>query len=292
MEKILVMADSNSGITQEEGKKLGIEVIPMPFTVDGEAFLEDINLTQEQFYEFLKNNANVSTSQPSTFMIEELWTERLEEYDYIIYFPMMASLSATCESLTLLSEKFNGKVKVIDNKRISITQKESAIEAVTMVKKGYSFDEIVKYLYDTAHLASIYICPDTLKYLKKGGRIKPAAAALATILKIKPLLYTRGDKFDCCNKCRNKAQAEATIIKNLKNDLESDEFKEYYEAGKMCVSVAYTYDRSEGEKMKQMLIEAFPKCKFRFVDPLSLSVSCHIGPNAIAAGIMINSFLD
>lgn len=291
MEKLLVMTDSNSGITQKEGKELGIYVVPMPFTIDGKEYLEDINLTQEQFYEFLFKNADVSTSQPSAFMIEELFEEKLKEYEHIIYIPMMSSLSSTCATITKIAENFNGRVHVIDNKRISITQKESALEALEMNKRGYSVDEIVKYLYDTASISSIYICPDTLKYLKKGGRIKPAAAALASLLRIKPLLYTRGEKFDCCNKCRNKAQAEATIIKNLKKDLELPEFKEHYENGRICIAIAYTYDRSEGERFKQDVIENIPGVTFRFVDPLSLSVSCHIGPNAIAAGIFIDSFL-
>lgn len=290
MEKILITVDSNSGLSQEDGNKYGCTVIPMPFSIDGEGYLEGVNLTQEQFFEFLEKGADVSTSQPSTFYVEEVWEDALKEYDYIIHFPMMASLSSTCQTLTKLSEKFNGRVFVADNARISITQKESALEAIEMAKRGYSFEEIKKYLMDTAKLASIYICPDTLYYLKKGGRIKPAAAALATLFRIKPLLYTRGEKFDCCNKCRNRAQAENQIIKNLRADLESDDFKEYYEKGLMTISVAYTKDLDGALLFKQKLVEAFPDVDVRFVDPLSLSIACHIGPNAIAAGIIINSF--
>lgn len=292
MEKILVIADSNSGLTQADAKELGIEVVPMPFNIDGNEYFEGVNLNQEQFFKFLEADANVSTSQPSVYMIEEMFDEKLLEYDNILYFPMMSSLSGSCESITKLSEKYNGRVFVIDNARISASQKESVYEALAMIKKGYNAKEIVDYLYKTAADAVIYICPDTLKYLKKGGRIKPAAAMLASILKIKPLLFTRGEKFECCNKCRNKAQAMAQIIKNLQADLETEQYKKLYDEGKLTMSVAYTVNKEDANKMKEMLKEAFPKIPFRFMDPLSLSISCHIGANAIAAAFVIDSFLD
>lgn len=292
MERIFVIADSNSGITQEEGKELGIHVVAMPFTINGEGYFEGIDLTQEKFYEFLAADADVSTSQPSVFMIEELFEEKLKEYDSIFYFPMMSSLSGTCEAISKMAEKFEGRVHVMDNARISVTQKESVYETLAMIKKGYSSKEIEEYLYKTARVSAIYICPDTLKYLKKGGRIKPAAAALATLFRIKPLLYTKGEKFDCCNKCRTKLQAMNQMVKNIRADIESDDFKEYYKAGKLTLSVAYTVNIEDAYKMRDLLKAEFPDIPFRFVDPLSLSIACHIGANAIACGVIVNSFID
>lgn len=292
MDKILIIADSNSGITQKDSKELGIEIVPMPFTINGEAYFEDVNLTHQAFFKFLEEDADVSTSQPSIFLIEELFEEKLNEYEYILFFPMMSSLSGTCAAVKKMSEKFGNRVRVIDNKRISVSQKESILETIEMIKRGYSVDEIEKYLNDTKEDAVIYICPDTLKYLKKGGRIKPAAAMLASILKIKPLLFTRGDKFDCSNKCRNKQQAMNQIIKNIKENLEEEKMKMLLNEGKLTLSVAYTVNIDDAYKMRDMLKEAFPNIPLRFVDPLSLSISCHIGANAIAAAIIINSFLD
>lgn len=291
MEKILVISDSNSGVTQAEGKELGVVVVPMPFNINGKEYLEDVNLSQEQFHAFLAQDADVSTSQPSIYMLEELFEEKLQEYDRILYFPMMASLSSTCAAVTKMAEKFEGKVFVVDNARISVSAKESIHETLEMIKRGYTFEEIKKYLMETSRDAVIYICPDTLKYLKKGGRIKPAAAALATLFKIKPLLYTRGEKFDCCNKCRNKNQAMAQIIKNFKADLETEQFKKLYEEGRLTMSIAYTSNIDDAIAFKENLIKEFPNIPFRFMDPLSLSISCHIGSNAIAAALIINSYL-
>lgn len=292
MDKILIVADSNSGLTQEDGKELGIEVVPMPFSIDGEAYFEGVNLTADAFFDFLDKDANVSTSQPSIFMIEELFEEKLNEYDHILFFPMMSSLSGTCDSVKKMSEKFNGRVHVIDNRRISVSQKEAILETLEMIKRGYNADEIVKYLDETKGDAVIYICPDTLKYLKKGGRIKPAAAMLATILKIKPLLYTRGEQFDCCNKCRNKQQAMNQMVKNIKENLQEERFNKLYKENKLTLSVAYTVNKDDAYRMRDMLKEEFPDIRFRFVDPLSLSISCHIGANAIACALIINSYLD
>ncbi|MCH5180780.1 MAG: DegV family protein [Erysipelotrichales bacterium] len=292
MKKLLIMTDSNSGIKIDEGKNMDVFVVPMPFFIDGQEYLEELTLSQDEFYKFLKNDSvNISTSQPSAYYLRDLFKKHLKEYEQIIYIPMMSSLSATCASAISIAAEFDERVHVIDNLRISITQKESVYEAVAMRDKGYSCEEIVKYLLDTKHIASIYIYLDTLKYLKKGGRIKPAAAALANLLGIRPVLYTRGEKFDTYAKVRSITQAKRKMIDKVKSELET-EFKEYYDAGKMIVSIAHTQNYEEALKFKDEILAALPKIKFRFIDALSLSVSCHIGSGALAIAISINSFLD
>ena len=292
MKKLLIMTDSNSGLKIEEGKMMDVVVIPMPFFIEGEEYLEELTLSQEEFYKFLENDSvTISTSQPSAYYLREQFTNYLKEYEQIIFIPMTSGLSATCTSATTIALEFKGRVHVIDNLRISVTQKESVYEAVAMRDKGYSAEEIVKYLYDTKHVASIYIYLDTLKYLKKGGRIKPAAAALANLLGIKPVLYSRGDKFDTFAKVRSLTQAKKKMIQQVTTEL-NGEFKEYYESGKMIVSVAHTQNYEEALKFKEEILEVLPKLKFRFIDALSLSVSCHIGSGALAIALSINSYID
>lgn len=292
MNKVLVITDSNSGVTQDEGKSIGVKVVSMPFIVDGEEFYEEITLSQEKFYELLKNpNVDVKTSQPSSYFISDLWRESLKEYDEIIYIPMSSGLSSSCQSATNLShtDEFEGKVFVVDNQRISVTQKESVYEAVEMIKLGKTGKEIYDYLMDTKMLSSIYILVDTLKYLKKGGRVTPAAALLGSMLRIKPVLQIKGFKLDAFFKALNVKQAKLKMIAQLKADLEG-EFKEYYEQGKMTISLAHTQNFEEVEKFKNEIAEAIPNVPIRFVDPLSLSVSCHIGPGALACTLCIKNY--
>lgn len=292
MKKVLIMTDSNSGVKIDEGKNMDVYVIPMPFFINGSEYLEELTLSQEEFYKFLKDDSvNISTSQPSAYYLNDIFEKSLKEYEQIIYIPMMSSLSATCASATTIALEFGGRVHVIDNLRISITQKESVYEAVKMRDLGYSVEEIVKYLNDTKHVASIYIYLDTLKYLKKGGRIKPAAAALANLLGIRPVLYTRGEKFDTFAKVRSITQAKKKMIDQISKEL-NGEFKEYYEAGKMVVSIAHTQNYEEALKFKDEILEALPKIQFRFIDALSLSVSCHIGAGALAIAVAIDSYLN
>ena len=181
---------------QSEAESLGIFVIPMPFTIDGEEFLEEISISQNKFYEFLDNDADVKTSQPSQFYLEELWNKYLMSYDELVYIPMMSGLSGTCENAKRFAKKYNGRVVVVDNARISLTQKESVLEALKMAKLGMSALQIKEYLEKTAHIASIYITVSCLKYLKKGGRISPTVAAVGSLLNVKPILYTRGASFE------------------------------------------------------------------------------------------------
>lgn len=284
MKKIKIITDSNSGLTQSEVQDLDIFVIPMPFYIDGKEYLEGISLTQKEFYKLLKDDTNISTSQPSSFYLQELFTNTLKEYEEIIYIPMSSGLSNTCMNAMSIAKAFNGKVHVIDNKRISIIQKTSVFEAYELLKQGKSAAEIEKYLLDTAHIQSIYIYLDTLKYLKKGGRCTPTAALLSNLLKIKPILYTRGDKFEKFNTCRTIYKAKELMIEQIKKDIEN-EFQKEYDDGLLCISVAHTENEEEAENFKNEIIQAMPKLKFNYVDALSLSVSCHIGPGALALGI-------
>lgn len=289
MSKLMIITDSNSGITQQEGKELGIFVIPMPFTINGEEFLEDISMTQKKFYELLTKNADVKTSQPSQIYLEELWTNLLKTYDEILYIPMMSGLSATCENAKEYAKKFEGKVKVVDNLRISVTQKISVLEAIELAKQGKTAEEIKNYLETTKNKFSIYIIMGVLKYLKKGGRISPAAATIGDMLKLKPILYTDGGKFEKYAIAMSTKQAKTKVIQKLRSDLET-KFKDEYAQGKMVLSVAYTDRREEGLLFKAELEQAFPNMKVALVNPLSLSVSCHIGPGAIAATLCVNNY--
>ena len=289
--KVKIITDSNSGILQSEADELGIFVIPMPFTINGKEYLEEITLNQKSFYKMLKDDVDISTSQPSPFYLEELWTKQLEENEEIVYIPMSSGLSGTCEMAQNLSLKFDDKVQVVDNLRISVTQKESVFEAIELVKRGKSAKEIKEYLESTKDKSSIYIMLETLKYLKKGGRIKPAAANLATMLRIKPILSSRGDKFDLFAKSFSVVVGKKKMIQKIKEEL-MDEFKDEYESGRMTVSVAHTQNYDKALQFKEEIETELPKLKFHFVDALSLSVSCHIGPGALAIAIAVNNFLE
>ena len=281
MAKIRVVTDSNSGITQAEAKKLGLSVIPMPFLIDGEEYYEDINLTQQEFYEHLRGNATVSTSQPSVTAVTELWDELLKEYDEIVHIPMSSGLSETCHTAQNLAKDYGGRVQVVDNQRISVTLKQSAIDAMKLAEKGCSAAEIKGYLEQTAHDSSIYISLDTLKYLKKGGRLTPAAALVGSILRIKPVLQIQGEKLDAYKKVLSFKQAKQEMIGAVKHDLET-RFAPLRAAGEMTLSIAHTDSAAEAELFKKELETAFPDLSVVYVDPLSLSVSCHIGPGALA----------
>ena len=284
MNKIKIITDSNSGITQKESEELGVFVIPMPFTIDCEEYLEEISISQEKFYDFLNNNSDVKTSQPSRFYLQELWDNLLTEYDEILYIPMSSGLSGTCVNATNLSKEYNGKVLVVDNTRISVTQKLSVLTALSLAKSGKTISEIKQYLEDEKDLTSIYITLGTLKYLKKGGRITATAAALGSVLRIKPILFSNGGNFEKFAMTINMGQAKKKIIQQLKIDLET-KFKDLYEKGQMVVSVAHTQNEQEAIKFKQEIINELPNLKFAYIDPLSLSVSCHIGPGALAAAL-------
>jgi DegV family protein with EDD domain len=291
MKNIKIVTDSNSGILQEEAKKLGIFVIPMPFTINDEEYLEEISISQEQFYDFLKNDVDVRTSQPSPGYLEELFTDLLKENDEVIYIPMSSGLSSTCDNATRLAEDFGGKVLVVNNTRISVTQKESVYEAIKMVELGKSALEIKDYLESTKSNNSIYIMVDVLKYLKKGGRISPAAATLGSLLNVKPILTSKGDKFEKFSMALSVGQGKKKMLQKVKSEMET-EFKEAYDNGTLTISVAHTKNYQEALKFKDEIMKEFPKVEFRFVDALSLSVSCHIGPGALAIALTVDNYLD
>ena len=280
MKKIAIVTDSNSGITQEMGKTMGIHVIPMPFFIDGELFLEDITLTQEEFYKRLGEDSDISTSQPSPGEVMECWDELLKEYDEIVHIPMSSGLSSTCHAAQSLSQEYEGKVCVVDNQRISVTQKQSVEDAIVLRDAGKSASEIKEILEAEKLQASIYITVDTLKYLKKGGRITPAAAALGTLLKIKPVLTIQGEKLDAFSKARTMKQAKSTMVTAIAKDME-ERFGDKTGKG-LYLEVAHTANEEAAMEFKRELEEMFPEAGEVYVDALSLSVSCHIGPGALA----------
>ncbi len=280
MKKIAIVTDSNSGITQSKAKDMGVTVIPMPFYINEELFLEDVTLSQEQFYQRLKEDADISTSQPSPGEVLDLWNKLLEEYDEIVHIPMSSGLSASCETAIVLAQEFDGKVQVVNNQRISVTQKRSVQDALELRDAGKSAAEIKEILEAEKMESSIYITLETLKYLKKGGRITPAAAAIGTVLNLKPVLQIQGEKLDAFSKSRGKKQAKKTMLRAIKADLEN-RFPEYEKEGLMELAAAYTGNLEEAMEWKKEIEEAFPGKEIQ-MDPLSLSVACHIGHGALA----------
>ena len=284
MAKTAIVTDSNSGITQAEGKEAGIFVLPMPFLIDGNPYLEDIDLTQSEFYKHLeKKDTSVSTSQPSIGDLSDFWNDILKTHDEILHIPMSSGLSQSCATATALAKDFGGKVHVVNNQRISITQKESVFDAKKLLERGKNAAEIKDYLEATKLDSSIYIAGDTMKYLKKGGRVTPAAAAIGSILKIKPVLQIQGDKLDKFALARSLSKAKEIMKEAIRKDL-NVRFKSLVEEGEMTISVAHTNNYGEADIFVTELKEMFPDIPFRFSDPLSLSVACHIGPGALAVG--------
>lgn len=278
--KIAIVTDSNSGITQTEAKELGIFVLPMPFMIDGQDYYEDINLTQREFYEKLKEGSDISTSQPSPESVTELWDKVLETYDAIVHIPMSSGLSGSCQTAVMLAEDYEGKVQVANNQRISVTQRQAVLDAREMAGRGMGAEEIRRYLEDTRFDSSIYIMLDTLKYLKKGGRITPAAAALGTLLKLKPVLQIQGEKLDAFSKARTVKQAKNVMMTAIAHDMEH-RFGD--KTGKhIHLFIAHTENEAAALELREELKTAFPETGEIHIDPLSLSVSCHIGPGALA----------
>ena len=283
MSKIAIITDSNSGITQKQGEELGIYVVPMPFMINGADYFEDINLTQSEFYEKLAEDADVSTSQPTPDSLMTLWDKVLEDHDQIIYIPMSSGLSGSCQSAWMIAkEEYDGKVFVIDNQRISVTQRQSALDAKAMADAGLSAEEIRDKLMESKFESSIYIMLDTLHYLKKGGRITPAAAALGTLLRLKPVLQIQGEKLDAFAKARTTSQGKSIMINAIKSDIEN-RFGGM-EAGDFWIAGAYTANLDAALEWKKEVEEAFPGHEMH-LDPLSLSVGCHIGPGALAVTV-------
>ena len=280
MSKVAVVTDSNSGISQELADKMGISVLPMPFTIDGKEYFEGISLTQEEFYEYLKKDADIATSQPSPESVLNLWKELLKEYDEVLHIPMSSGLSGSCQTAIALADDFDGRVQVVNNHRISITQRRAVEDAVRLAEEGKSARELRAILEETKLESSIYITVATLKYLKKGGRITPAVAAIGTMLRLKPVLTIQGERLDSFSKARTMRQARQTMIDAIKNDIE----KRFGGLGARGVylDIAHTNNYEEAEDFKAEVEAAFPGYQVGFVDALSLSVSCHIGDGALA----------
>ena len=280
MSKIAVVTDSNSGITQAQALELGISVIPMPFMIDGETYFEEITLSRREFYEKLASNADISTSQPSPEAILALWDTLLKENDEIVHIPMSSGLSGSCQTAQMLAQDYEGKVHVVNNQRISVTQRLSALDALALVQAGKSGSEIKELLEADKFNSSIYIMIDTLHYLKKGGRITPAAAALGTLLKLKPVLQIQGEKLDAFAKARTVNQAKSIMMTAIKNDIEK-RFGGVSENNPIYLQIAHTENEEAAGLLKEELAAQFPGYPI-YIDHLSLSVSCHIGPGALA----------
>lgn len=278
-QKIAIVTDSNSGITQAQAKELGIYVLPMPFMINNETYYEDITLTQEEFYLRLAEGAEVITSQPTPESVMNLWDELLRDYDAIVHIPMSSGLSGSCQSAVMLAQDYEGRVEVVNNQRISVTQRQSALDALMLAEQGMDARQIKETLEADKFNSSIYIMLDTLYYLKKGGRITPAAAALGTILRLKPVLQIQGDKLDAFAKARTVSQGKSTMINAIRGDME----KRFGGASpdNIWLQIAYTYDTEAAAQFKEEVQEQFPGFAIH-VDPLSLSVACHIGPGALA----------
>lgn len=277
--KVAIATDSNSGITQKQAKEMGIYILPMPFTIDEELYYEDITLTQEQFYEKLQSECSITTSQPAPGDVVGLWDRILKEYDQVVYIPMSSGLSNSCETAMMLASDYAGKVFVVNNQRISVTQKCSVRDAMELAKQGRSGEEIKAILEDMKLESSIYITVDTLKYLKQGGRVTPAAAAIGTILNIKPVLQIQGDKLDSFAKARGFKQAKKIMLDAAQKDMQ-----ERFGNRPVHLQAAYTCSEEEAQAWKREIQERFPGYEIE-VDKLSLSVACHIGPGSIAIAI-------
>ncbi|MBE5928839.1 MAG: DegV family protein [Lachnospiraceae bacterium] len=282
MSKVAIVTDSSSGITQSERKELGVYAVPMPFVIDGKEYLEDVNLTQEEFYTFLENGADVSTSQPSIESIKNVWDEVLsmDEYEELVYIPLSSGLSGSCQTAYMLAIDYDGKVCVVDNHRVSVTQRQSVIEAKQMADSGMSAEEIKEVLTDTALDANILIMVNTLKYLQKGGRVTPAGAALAGLLGIKPILQIYGEKLDAYAKARSVKNAKRIMTEGIIESLK-ESFPEDYEAGNYNIMMAYSHDRKLAEDFRDEIQDMFPD-KDILINPLPLVISCHIGPDSLA----------
>ena len=281
---VAILTDSNSGITQNCAKALGISVLPMPFYINDELFYEDITLTQEEFYRHLEDDAEIHTSMPVVGEVLDRWDSLLKDYDEVVYIPMSSGLSSSCATAKTLADDYDGRVQVVDNQRISVTQRQSVLDAVRLAELGYDAAGIKEYLEKTKFDSSIYIYVPTLKYLKKGGRVTPAAAALGTLLRIKPVLQIQGEKLDAFAKCRTMKASKTTMLKAIEDDIR-DRFALEGEPDKYWISGAYSGARDEEvEQWVSEIQEVYPG-KQIIMQPLSLSVSCHIGPGALAVTV-------
>lgn len=280
MKKVAIVTDSNAGITPEMAKEMGMFVIPQPFMIEGKTYFENVDLTYEEFYKTLENEVDVRTSQPVPTDMMQVWDEVLEEYDELVHIPLSSGLSGACQSAMMFADEYDKRVQVVNNQRISVTQKQSVRDALMLVKKGHSAAEIKQILEDDKFNSTIYIMLDTLKYLKKGGRITPAAAAIGTVLKLKPVLQIQGEKLDAYAKARTINQAKKIMIDAIRNDVNTRFGGE--SPDNITIHIAHTNNREMAMEFKAEIEAAFPGVVVNDVDELSLVVSCHIGPGSLA----------
>ncbi len=280
MKKVAIVTDTNSGITPAEAASLGIRVIPMPIIIDGEANFEGVTCTYPEFFSKLKAGAEVSTSQPSVGDLTELWDEVLENHESLVYIPMSSGLSGSCNTSKAIAEEYNGRVVVIDNKRISVTQKQSVLDAIQLADYGLTAEEIRAVLEREALSASIYITVNTLDLLKKSGRVTTAAAAVAAVLNIKPVLTIQGDKLDAFKKARGMDKAKSIMVAAIKDDLENR-----FKGQKITLATAFSGDEEMGKVWAEECQELFPDYEFLSA-PLPLSICCHVADGAIGIGII------
>ena len=283
MSKVAIVTDSNSGITQADRKEMGVFVLPMPFYIDDELFFEEITLTQEEFYQKMESDADIKTSQPAPGDVMKLWDDILKEYDEIVHIPMSSGLSGSCGTAMMLAEEYDGKVKVVNNQRISVTQRRSVMEAKALADAGKNAEEIKALLEEIKLESDIYITLDTLKYLKKGGRLTPAAAAIGTVLNLKPVLRIKGEKLDAFSKARGWKSAKKTMIQTIQKVIDT-EFSDCKGPENLYIDAAYTGNQEDANEWKRELEETFPEYDI-YMAPLSLSVACHIGPGARAVTV-------
>ena len=280
MAAIAIVTDSNSGITQKQAEELGVFVLPMPFMIDNETYFEDINLTQEEFYQRLAAGAEIGTSQPSPESVMNLWDKLLKDYDEVLHIPMSSGLSGSCESAMMLAKEYGGRVHVVNNQRISVTLRQSVLDARLLMQKGMSAAQIKEFLEADKFNSSIYIMLDTLYYLKKGGRITPAAAAIGTMLKLKPVLTIQGEKLDAFAKARTTNQGKSIMINAIRNDI-VNRFGGFTEEKGIWLQMAYTHNEEAAEVFRAEAAAQFPGHDI-WMDPLPLSIACHIGPGSLA----------
>ena len=278
MKSIAVVTDSNCSMSMAQAKELGIYMLPMPFFMNGQEYLEEVDMTQEEFFKRLEENpgTKVSTSQPSMESVSGLWDKLLKDYDEIVHIPMSSGLSSSCQTASMLADDYNGRVRVVNNQRISGTLRYSAIEALQQAKNGLSAAEIGDWLEETRFDSSIYITVATLKYLKQGGRITAAAAAIGTVLRLKPVLQIQGEKLDAFAKARTMAQAKKIMTQAIRDDIDKRFGEDIY------LDVIHSYNQAAAEEFREEALKSFPNVKEIHIFPLSLSVSCHIGPGALA----------
>ena len=280
MSRIAVITDSNSGINFEDAKELGIKVLPMPFLIDGKTYFEEISLSQEEFFEKLENDVDISTSQPSPESVMKIWDEALEEADEVVYIPMSSGLSSSCHTALMLADDYDGKVQVVDNQRISVTQRQSVLDAMELAKRGLTAVQIKEKLEKVKFESSIYIMLDTLKYLKKGGRITPAAAAFGSALRLKPVFTIQGEKLDAYTIAKTKKQGVKKMLAAIEDDI-NKRFGGTDHMENIHMEIAHTKNPEAAEDLKQQIIEKFGVTEVDLY-PLSLSIACHIGPGSIA----------